>query len=70
MAPTVIIVKLTHLYVTTTISVTSGALTQISQSFGQVHTPAVPEIDALAGTGALALLAGALALAGERRRRG
>jgi hypothetical protein len=29
----------------------------------------IPEIDALAGTGALTLLAGALALAGERRRR-
>jgi hypothetical protein len=28
-----------------------------------------PEIDAMAGTGALSLLAGALALAGERRRR-
>lgn len=30
---------------------------------------AIPEIDAAAGTGALALLGGALALAGERRRR-
>lgn len=29
----------------------------------------IPEIDALAGTGALTLMAGALALAGERRRR-
>jgi hypothetical protein len=29
----------------------------------------IPEIDALAGTGALTLLVGALALAGERRRR-
>lgn len=31
--------------------------------------PVAPEIDALAGTGALTLLGGALALAGERRRR-
>jgi hypothetical protein len=35
-----------------------------------VTTPSdVPEIDALSGTGALTLLAGGLALAGERRRR-
>ncbi|MGZ8250538.1 MAG: VPEID-CTERM sorting domain-containing protein [Methylomagnum sp.] len=31
--------------------------------------PSVPEIDAISGTGALTLMAGALALAGERRRR-
>ncbi|MGZ8243262.1 VPEID-CTERM sorting domain-containing protein [Methylomagnum sp.] len=32
--------------------------------------PVVPEIDAISGTGALTLMAGALVLAGERRRRG
>ena len=59
----------THLRVETSVTVNSGALTQISQSFTQNGTTQVPEIDALTGTGALTLLAGAVALAGERRRR-
>lgn len=36
---------------------------------GTTHDNVVPEIDAISGTGALTLMAGALALAGERRRR-
>lgn len=36
---------------------------------GTTHDTVVPEIDAISGTGALTLMAGALALAGERRRR-
>jgi len=59
----------THLKVQTSVTVNSGALTQISQSFTESGTTIIPEIDALAGTGALTLLAGAVALAGERRRR-
>jgi hypothetical protein len=45
---------------------TGYAITSWVNSFTQT---VVPEIDGLAGTGALTVLAGALALAGERRRR-
>jgi hypothetical protein len=43
--------------------------TRIEGLTNEFTTYIIPEIDALAGTGALTLLAGALALAGERRRR-
>lgn len=45
-----------------------GLLNSSAAVFIQSDT-AIPEIDVVAGTGALTLLAGALALAGERRRR-
>ena len=46
----------------------SGTVQNVSDTY-QEHVNGIPEIDALAGTGALTLLAGAVALAGERRRR-
>jgi hypothetical protein len=53
---------------TFTQSAPSGAIAA-AYSINTPPAPLVPEIDAIAGTGALTLLGGALVLAGERRRR-
>lgn len=54
---------------TTSVISRYDATLQVRYSYDDGRQQTVPEIDAIAGTGALTLLGGALALAGERRRR-
>lgn len=53
----------------TQFSTQAGCAVTVTYDYRTNGTQPVPEIDAIAGTGALTLLAGALALVGERRRR-